>query len=184
VVGLAGTGKSSVVAILREVLEVPVVYFGGVVVAEVQRQSLPVTEATERRVREQLRSDLGMSAIAQLALEQIDSQLQEFGCVIIDGLYSYAEYELLQERYFNQVKLIAVHASKSQREKRLAKRKVRPLSAEEMHSRDLREVRTLDKATAIALADWHLVNNSTIDSLRHHVKRTMTAVQAARTSST
>ena len=53
VVGLAGTGKSSVVQILYDLLRAPIVYFGGVVVSEVQRRGLEVTEATERQVREE-----------------------------------------------------------------------------------------------------------------------------------
>lgn len=180
VVGLAGTGKSSVVQILYELLQVPTVYFGGVVVAEVQRRGLEVTEATERRVREELRQRYGMSAISQLASADIDEHLTSYDEIIIDGVYSFAEYELLQARYPGAVSLIAVHSSKKLREERLGRRPNRPLTPDEIHSRDLREVRTLDKATAIALADHHLINNSTIGALRDEVRKTVDAIRAQR----
>ena len=166
VVGLAGTGKSSVVGMLRDIMQAPVVYFGGVVVDEVKRRGLPVSEATERSVREELRSERGMSAIAQIAMPEIDRYLSAGTDLVIDGLYSYAEYEVLDGRYPGLISLIAVHARRPLREVRLATRADRPLTPAEIRSRDLREVRTLDKATAIALADWHIVNDSTLDDLR------------------
>ena len=180
VVGLAGTGKSSVVAILHELLHVPIVYFGGVVVAEVQRRGLEVTEANERLVREELRQRHGMSAIAQLARVDIDAHLVEHNEIIIDGLYSYAEYELLSDWYPHMLSLIAVHSAKKLREERLAHRPNRPLTPAEIHSRDLREIRTLDKATAIALADHHIINNSTLDALREQVRQTVDDIRAFR----
>ncbi|MEU4741441.1 AAA family ATPase [Actinosynnema sp. NPDC023658] len=180
VVGLAGTGKSSVVGILKEILDAPVVYFGGVVVAEVRRRGLEVTEATERTVREGLRAEHGMSAIAQLASEDIDQHFTSYREIIIDGLYSYAECELLNERFPGLVSLIAVHATKAIREERLAQRPVRPLSAAELHSRDMREIRTLDKGTAIALADHHILNNTGITELQDQVKAVVAAVRQSR----
>jgi dephospho-CoA kinase len=166
VVGLAGTGKSSVVQMLRDIMRAPVVYFGGVVVDEVKRRGLPVSEATERSVREELRAELGMSAIAQIAMPEIDRYLATGTDLVIDGLYSYAEYEVLDARYPGLINLIAVHARRPLREVRLAARADRPLTPSEIRSRDMREVRTLDKATAIALADWHLVNDSSLADLR------------------
>ena len=177
VVGLAGTGKSSVVGILEEILDAPVVYFGGVVVAEVRRRGLEVTEATERMVREGLRAEHGMSAIAQLAGNDVDEHFTTHREIIIDGLYSYAECELLNERFPGLVSLIAVHATKAIREERLAHRPVRPLSAAELHSRDMREIRTLDKATAIALADHHILNNAGVAELRDQVAAIVDAVR-------
>lgn len=171
VVGLAGTGKSTVVAMLQKATGAPVVYFGGVIVAEVRRRGLPVNERTERTVREEVRRSLGMSAVAQLAAEEIDKQLTEHPGVIIDGLYSYAEYDFLADRYPNSLRTLAVHAPRALREERLGKRADRPLTPEEITSRDLREISTLDKATPIALADWHIVNDDGIDVLAARLER-------------
>lgn len=180
VVGLAGTGKSSVVQILHELLQVPIVYFGGVVVGEVRRRGLEVNEANERAVREELRARHGMSAIAQLARVDIDKHLTSYDEVIIDGLYSYAEYELLEQWYPGMLSLIAVHAAKMLREQRLALRPNRPLTPSEIRSRDLHEIRTLDKATAIALADHHVINNSTMDALEEQVRGTVDDIRTFR----
>ena len=180
VVGLAGTGKSSVVGMLRDIMQAPVVYFGGVVVDEVKRRGLPVSETTERSVREQLRSERGMSAIAQIAMPEIDRYLSAGTDLVIDGLYSYAEYEVLDGRYPGLISLIAVHARRPLREVRLATRADRPLTPAEIRSRDLREVRTLDKATAIALADWHIVNDSTLDDLRAKIQEIVDEIRLLR----
>jgi len=180
VVGLAGTGKSSVVQMLRDIMQAPVVYFGGVVVDEVKRRGLPVSEATERSVREELRSERGMSAIAQIAMPEIDRYLSAGTDLVIDGLYSYAEYEVLDGRYPGLISLIAVHAQRPLREVRLAARPDRPLTPAEIRSRDMREVRTLDKATAIALADWHIVNDSTLAGLRARTQEIVNEVRALR----
>lgn len=169
-----------VVRLLKDLLGVPVVYFGGVVVSEVARRGLDVTEATEREVREELRATHGMSAIAHLASREIDEHFGSHQEIIIDGLYSYAEYELLDERYPGMLNLIAVHAPRAVREQRLKNRPVRPLTPAEIHSRDMREIRTLDKATAIALADFHIVNDSSVSDLRDHVSRTITSVHESR----
>jgi dephospho-CoA kinase len=182
VVGLAGTGKSSVVQMLRDILQAPLVYFGGVVVDEVKRRGLPVSETTERNVREELRSELGMSAIAQIAMPEIDRYLSAGTDLVIDGLYSYAEYEVLDGRYPGLISLIAVHAQRPLREVRLAARPDRPLSPAEIRSRDMREVRTLDKATAIALADWHIVNDSTLADLRARTQEIVGQIRLLRTA--
>jgi dephospho-CoA kinase len=180
VVGLAGTGKSSVVQMLRDIMQAPVVYFGGVVVDEVKRRDLPVSETTERSVREELRSELGMSAIAQIAMPEIDRYLAAGAELVIDGLYSYAEYEVLDGRYPGLISLIAVHARRPLREVRLAARADRPLTPAEIRSRDMREVRTLDKATAIALADWHIVNDSTLADLRARTQEIVDEIRLLR----
>lgn len=184
VVGLAGTGKSSVVQILHELLQVPIVYFGGVVVGEVRRRGLEVNEANERAVREELRALHGMSAIAQLARVDIDKHLTGHDEVIIDGLYSYAEYEVLEQWYPGMLSLIAVHAAKMLREQRLALRPNRPLTPAEIRSRDLHEIRTLDKATAIALADHHVINNSTMDALEEQMRGTVDDIRTFRLART
>ncbi len=171
VVGLAGTGKSTVVAMVQKATGAPVVYFGGVIVGEVRRRGLAVNEQTERTVREEVRRLHGMSAVAQLAADDIGKQLTEQPLVIIDGLYSYAEYEYLTERFPDTLRTLAVHAPRGLREERLGKRPHRPLTPDEITSRDLREISTLDKATPIVLADWHVVNDDSVDVLAERLDR-------------
>jgi dephospho-CoA kinase len=159
VVGLAGTGKSAVTRLLVDEHGYVPIYFGGVVVGEVRRRGLDVTEANERVVREELRETHGSAVMAQLSLPAIEEALGAARPVVIDGVYSGAEWELLRLRLRVPLRLVAVHASRRLREERLAARPERPLSPAELRSRDLREVETLDKAVPIALADHHLINN-------------------------
>lgn len=163
--------------IAEKYLSTRAVYFGGVVIQEVERRGLEVTEANERTVREQLRRDLGMGAIAALALNDIRGQLEISDTCLLDGLYSWAEYEHITP-LGAPVYLVAVHASRRLRETRLANRKVRPLSPEMVLDRDMREVRHLDKATTIALADRHIVNEGTIEGLEEDVKQALLGISS------
>ena len=78
---------------------------------------------------------------------------------MIDGLYSFAEYEHLTEERGLDVFAVAVHSARRVRYERLGRREVRPLTPAEVDERDDKEVRHLDKAPPIVLADAHVVND-------------------------
>lgn len=168
VVGLAGTGKSEVVRLITEALPFTVVYFGGVVLEEVERRGLEVNQTNERAVREELRASHGMAAMATLSLPKINAALERGENVLIDGLYSFAEYEVLTAAGLPLL-TIAVHADRTVRAERLAKRPTRPLSRAEMDARDDAEIRNLDKAPPIVLADHHVLNNGDMAALKDRV---------------
>jgi dephospho-CoA kinase len=173
VVGLAGTGKSEVVRHLVEERGCASVYFGSVVLDELKRRALPIKPANEQAVREALRRAEGMHVMAARSLPQI-RQLRDAGLsVVIDGLYSDAERHLLQSEIGDALTILAVHAPRWLRARRLATRPVRPLTAIEMDERDDAEVRALDKATPIALADVHVVNDDDIAALKAGVARSL-----------
>jgi dephospho-CoA kinase len=157
-VGLCGTGKSEAGRLL-ESLGYELVYFGGVVVDEVKRRGLPVNEANEKAVREQLRATHGMAAMAKVKLPAIQEMLAQGKKVAIDGLYSFAEYELLKKTFGDGLKLIAMHTAKPLRYARMAARPVRPLSQADVDARDFFEIKNLDKGGPIAIADAHVVND-------------------------
>lgn len=158
-VGLSGVGKSTAVDIVSRMMDFETVYFGGVVLAELDARGLGRTPGNEADVRESLRAEFGMAAMAVKSLPAIEAALTAGRDVLIDGLYSYAEYRLLRERFGDALTVIAVHARKTVRAARLAARAVRPLTAEEMAERDRREVDNVEKAQPIALADFHIVND-------------------------
>jgi len=169
VVGLAGAGKSEVVRLLvahaeAAGREMASVYFGGVVIDEVTARGLEVNQTNERAVREELRATHGMAAMAALSLPRIQAALDAGQNVLIDGLYSFAEYEVLTGAGLPLV-TIAVHADRAVRAQRLANRPSRPLTRAEMDARDDAEIRHLDKAPPIVLADHHLVNNGDLGAL-------------------
>ena len=80
--------------------------------------------------------------------------------MLVDGVYSWAEVEVLRAEFANPLVLLAVHAPRALREARLVNRPVRPITAEQLHARDESEIRVLDKATPIVLADLHIVNDT------------------------
>ncbi|HHE41472.1 MAG TPA: dephospho-CoA kinase [Dehalococcoidia bacterium] len=172
IVGMPGAGKSEVSRIFEKA-GFTRVRFGDVTEAELEQRGLPLTEANERRVREELRRELGMAAYAILNLPRIDSALKESN-VVVDGLYSWEEYLTLKERYGDSLVVIAVMASPAVRRQRLAARTHRPLSAEEVDSRDRAEIEEINKGGPIAMADITLVNEGTLDELR---QRTMAAME-------
>jgi dephospho-CoA kinase len=160
VVGMSGSGKSLVVDWLTNRTGGTVVYFGGVVIEEIQRRGLHVTEENEASVRLELRREFGMAAMAVKRLPEIERALKMGRQVVIDGLYSYSEFRFLQKAFPHQLKVIAVHAPMALRIDRLRHRPVRPLTLEEVVVRDRREIEDLEKGGPIALADYHLVNCS------------------------
>jgi dephospho-CoA kinase len=165
VVGLAGTGKSEVTRILSDRYGYQIVYFGGVVVDLVRELGMAVTPDNERRVRERLRDEEGMAAIAARSLPSVQHLMAAGAHVAIDGVYSGAELDTLHRGLRSPVPTLAVHAPRRLRTLRLAKRPVRPLTSAEVDARDHFEVVNLDKASPIALADTHILNDSGLEEL-------------------
>ncbi len=160
-VGMPGSGKSTLVDYL-ETKGIPNVYFGGVIVNEVKHRGLEVNEAHEKLVREDIRAREGKGAVAKRIIAQID-QLNRAGhpTVVADGLYSWTEYKIFKERFGNNAIIIAVMAPRKVRHDRLATRPVRPLTDEQVTSREYAEIENLEKGGPIANADYLIINDTT-----------------------
>ena len=164
VVGMCGSGKSSLAAFLSARLW-PVVRFGEVTMRELQRRGLPIQEANERAVREELRREHGMAAFATLSLPLIEEALTAQGKVVIDGLYSWTEYRQIKSGLQARLLIISVFTPKAERYRRLTTRPVRPLTVQEAESRDFAEIERIEKGGPIAFADHTLMNTGTIQDL-------------------
>jgi dephospho-CoA kinase len=175
IVGMPGAGKSEV-ARLFEGQGFARIRFGDVTDREISRRGLELNETNERYVRELLRHEHGMAAYAKLNLPAIDAALPR-GDVVIDGLYSWEEYTFLKEHYGGAFCTVAVWASPSTRYRRLAARRVRPLSREEAAGRDKAEIENVNKGGPIALADFMLLNESSLESLRMETDRMMAQIK-------
>ncbi|HUK67743.1 MAG TPA: AAA family ATPase [Streptosporangiaceae bacterium] len=173
VVGLAGAGKSEAARLLVDRYGYCAVYFGGIVVGEVQRRGLPLQPANERAVREELRAAEGMDAIARRSIRPIRDHLDSGEKVVIDGLYSTAELARLRAEPGWDVVTLAVHAPRWLRKRRLRDRAVRPLTAQEVDERDWFELTNLDKAPPIVLADLHVVNDGGADQLGENIYKSI-----------
>jgi len=169
VVGMAGSGKSEVASVFEGDGFVRV-RFGDITDEEVARRGWELNEENERRVRELLRKEHGMAAYAKLNLPRIDCLLKRTD-VVVDGLYSWAEYSLFRKYYGERFVVVAVYASPETRYRRLVERVVRGLTRDEAASRDVAEIEKLDKGGPIAMADFILVNESSIEKLIRQTER-------------
>jgi dephospho-CoA kinase len=168
-VGMAGAGKSEV-ARLFEKNGYFRIRFGDITDIEVANRGLPLNEVNERQVREQLRQEHGMAAYAKLNLPRIDEALQKSN-VIVDGLYSWEEFILLKNYYGEKLKLVAVYSSPKTRSSRLAVRRIRPLTAQDSADRDKNEIEIINKGGPIALADYTIINESSLKELKEQTQR-------------
>ncbi|MFH1849459.1 MAG: AAA family ATPase [archaeon] len=166
-VGLCGSGKSEAAQHLLK-KGYHYIRFGQVTIDDLNRRGLPINENNERAVRESLRNKYGKTAYAKLNLPKIEAAC---GDVVIDGLYSWEEYLLLKQKFGTGLVLICTFAGKDIRHKRLSARAERPLSGEEMDSRDAAEIEKLNKAGPIAVADYMIVNNGSVAQLHKQLDR-------------
>ncbi len=145
------------------------VRFGDVTDEELKKQGLELTEENERPVREAFRKKHGMAAYAILNLPRIDAALAKSN-VVVDGLYSWEEYDYLKTHYGDDFMVVAVWSSPETRYARLSSRKVRPLTAKEAAGRDHAEIQNLDKGGPIAMADFTVINESSVNDLKKEVE--------------
>lgn len=131
----------------------------------------PLTETNERQYRENLRKELGMAAYAIKIEPRIRAAFHPgVECIVLDGLYSWEEYLYLMPQ-FPQLKLVCIFARPEVRYARLARRKIRPLSPDKARRRDIAEIEKLHKAGPIALADFFIDNNGSLDQLHIRLER-------------
>lgn len=175
IVGMAGAGKSEVAAVFEE-KGFTRIRFGDVTDEEMVGRGLEPNEENERNIREWLRQEHGMAAYARLNLPKIDSALKSSD-VVIDGLYSWEEYTFLKTYYREDFFVVAVWASPRTRYARLAGRSNRPLSQGESAGRDRAEVENINKGGPIAMADFTILNESSLGSLQQEVERVIAGLR-------
>lgn len=163
IVGMCGSGKSIASDYLVS-KGFNKVYFGGVTMDKLKETNLEVNPENEKMMREKLRSELGMGAFAIVLLPKIKECFNN-GNTVLDGVYSYDEVKILKEN-FPELKIIAIVCDKDIRYDRLSIREVRPLTNEEASARDIAEVENIAKAPPIAMADYYILNNGTIEEYK------------------
>lgn len=162
--------------------------FGQVVLDEVKKRGLPPTEENERPIREQLRQQHGMAALATLNLPRFKRLLKK-GHVLGDGMYSFAEYKVLKKEFADRFITIAVYAPPSLRYQRLSVRQLakddfkyvnRPLTPQQAQSRDYAEIEQLDKGGTIAIADYTILNTKDLTHLQVQTKEIIDTLQGTK----
>jgi dephospho-CoA kinase len=175
IVGMAGSGKSEIARVFEK-NGFKKIRFGDITDEEIKKRGLQLNEENERLVRRQLRRAHGMAAYAKLNLPKIDESLKSSD-VVVDGLYSWEEYTLLKGKYGDSFRTVAIWASPATRYARLAKRKVRPLTAEEAAGRDVAELENTNKGGPIAMADFTIINESSLKDLEKETEKILAALK-------
>jgi len=175
IVGMAGAGKSEVARVFEE-HGFKRVRFGDITDEELKKKGLESNEENERRIREELRKKYGMAAYAKLSSRRIDRLLKSSN-VVVDGLYSWEEYTLLRERYWEKLSVLTVWASPATRHARLAHRAKRALTLKEAASRDRSEIENINKGGPIAMADFAILNENSLEELKRETERVLSTLK-------
>lgn len=165
VVGMSGSGKSVVVDHLTD-KNFPKVYFGGMILKEMENRGIGITPENEKKFREMIRETEGKDWVVQQVVKEVRNLISAGQKrIVLDGLYTWTEYKILKKEFPGQMTVLAVVVDKALRHKRVAKRPERPFNAEEIQERDRSEIENLEKGGPIAMADYFVLNNSTVEDL-------------------
>jgi dephospho-CoA kinase len=175
IVGMTGAGKSEVSRVFEQ-NGFTRIRFGDVTDEEMRRRDLKPNEENERLVRELLRREQGPAAYAELNQPRIEQALKSSD-VVIDGLYSWEEYIYLKACYGEGLYLVAVWSSPKTRYARLASRSSRRLTLEGATSRDRAEIENIAKGGPIAMADFTIINESSLEDLRQEAARIVSVLK-------
>lgn len=181
-VGMPGAGKSEVAEYLTAIHKFGYFRFGQINLDKVKESGLPPTEKLEKEIREGLRREYGMAALAILNMPKIETLIKE-GDVLGDGLRSYEEYEFLKEKLGDQFVAIVVYAPPKIRYDRLVNRsnrhgkdanlRYRSFTLEEAQERDINEIKGANVGGTFVMADFTISNISTIESLHTQVDQVL-----------
>ncbi len=166
VVGMPGAGKAEVSHTAAE-LGFQLVVMGDIVREETKEAGLDPTPENIGHIMLELRRKEGAEAVARRCVPKV--QASPSRAVVVDGLRSPAEVQLLRET-FPGFKVLCVHASPEIRFRRLfgRGRSDDPSSWVVFKQRDEREL-SVGIASVIALADFLIVNEGTKKQLRTKV---------------
>jgi len=158
--GMPGAGKTTVANYLAQ-NGIPLLIMGDVIREAAQNDGLEPTNDNLAKLMLRLREKNGPEAIAHLIANKIKTMKNEnekFGVVIVDGIRSMAEIQVLKR--VGNVKLLAIHGSTLTRYSHIRERARSdvPSNIGEFDKRDRVEM-SVGISDAIALADETISNN-------------------------
>ena len=168
ITGMPGAGKSTVASLLHRD-GFAIVTMGDVIREEAKRHNIVMNDSNLGNLMLNLRKSKGPAAIAYLILKKMEQELNATDNIVIDGIRSVAEVNVLKS--LGHVKLLAVHASADMRYKHIKERGRSDvaLDSNDFRIRDKRELK-IGISEAIALSDEVVSNNNlTKDELRNKV---------------
>ncbi len=168
-VGLAGSGKSSAVEYLTE-KGFPKIYFGGVIYKAMDEAGIEKTWDNQQQFREEIRRREGKDFVIKRVIKNIHDLIKAGqNKIVLDGLYTWSEYKLLKHEFPGQVVVIAIVTPKYLRYQRMAKRIERPMQPHEVDQRDWSEIENLEKGGPIAIADYFIINDGSLEQLHQKI---------------
>lgn len=170
VVGLCGAGKSEATQVFLD-NDFKRVYFGDVTFDEMKRRNLEVNPENERMVREELRKTGDIAIYAKKIAPKIKELYDAGHNIVLESLYAWSEYKYLKEIYGDKLLLLAIVTDTAVRKERLTHRPYRPLTNEEVDTRDYAQIEKLEQGGPIAKADHFVVNNTTKEYMTGEVQK-------------
>ena len=168
-VGLAGSGKSSAVEYLTE-KGFPKIYFGGVIYKAMDEAGIEKTWDNQQQFREEIRRREGKDFVIKRVIKHIHDLINAGqNKIVLDGLYTWSEYKFLKHEFPGQVVVIAIVTPKYLRYQRMAKRIERPMQPHEVDQRDWSEIENLEKGGPIAIADYFIINDGSLEQLHQKI---------------
>ena len=168
-VGLAGSGKSSAVEYLTE-KGFPKIYFGGVIYKAMDEAGIEKTWDNQPQFREEIRRREGKDFVIKRVIKNIHDLINAGqNKIVLDGLYTWSEYKFLKHEFPGQVVVIAIVTPKYLRYQRMAKRIERPMQPHEVDQRDWSEIENLEKGGPIAIADYFIINDGSLEQLHQKI---------------
>lgn len=172
IVGLPGAGKTETAQFFKK-KSMPIITFGDVVNHYIDEHHLEHSGDVHKKIREELRRKYGMEAFAILNEEKIRQALEQNMTIIVDGMRSWEEYIYLKSKFQGvNLYVLALHADKDIRYRRISKRKYRSKLYGE--ARDISELIGTNMGPTIAFADFLVKNNFSKEDLEdklEHVHR-------------
>ena len=164
-VGLAGSGKSSAVDYFTQ-KGIPKIYFGGVIYQAMNEAGIEPTWDNQQIFREEIRAREGKDFVVKRMITGIHNLIQAGQKkIVLDGLYTWSEYKILKHEFPGQLSVIAIVTPKHLRYRRMTKRSERPMQPREVDKRDWSEIENLEKGGPIAIADYFVINDGTLEEL-------------------
>lgn len=173
IVGMTGSGKSILVDTLCE-QGIPKVHFGNMIYNEMAKRGIERTPdgRSEKEFREKIRAEEGQDWVGRQAVAATKDLIAAGQKrIVLDGIYSWTEYKLFKHEFPGALTLVAVVAPISKRYERLSKRPNRPFTPEDARFRDYTEIENMEKGGPIAIADYYVLNDGSVDHLKSEFQK-------------
>jgi dephospho-CoA kinase len=172
--GLAGAGKTTSTEFMESEGLGQRFYVGQLVLDEVEARCLPAGAESENAIRLEIRDKFGTAAMAKLAAPRIIEMLQSKQNVLLDAVLSLEEFLYYTKECEIAVTLLMIEASFEIRSFRLAQRRDRKLTADELRTRDMLENQALGIERLLPTARKRIANDGTLEELHVQLREIRT----------